>query len=156
MVVTLKRYEFTVVIATLALVMYTLALSAVNEVLSPVQTDKTISNVGSVKAVGVGVYWDQNCTNVVSAIDWGMLEPGSSKNVTVYIRNEGNSVVSLSMATSNWNPSNASDYITLGWDYTGQIVDPESVIEVTLILAVSSSITGVTSFSFDIVIVGSG
>ena len=154
--VTLKRNESTVVIAALALLMYTLALSIVSQVASPIVTDKTVSNVGSVKAIGVGVYWDENCTSEVSSINWGMLEPGSSENVTVYIRNEGNSVASLSMDTSNWIPSNASDYITLSWDYGGVSITPGEVVQVTFTLSVSASIEGVTSFSFDIVIVGSG
>ena len=154
--VTLKRNESTVVIAALALLMYTLALSIVSQVASPIVTDKTVSNVGSVKAIGVGVYSDENCTSEVSFIDWGMLEPGSSENVTVYIRNEGNSVASLSMDTSNWIPSNASDYITLSWDYGGVSITPGEVVQVTFSLSVSASIEGITSFSFDIVVVGSG
>jgi hypothetical protein len=152
----LGRNEFTVAVATLMLVLYTLALSAVAQVASSWIRARTISNMGSVKAIGVGVYWDPNCTNAVSVIDWGILEPGSTKNVTVYIRNEGNSMVSLNMTTSNWNPSNATDYISLRWDYDGQPLSPESVAEVTLILAVSADITGVTNFSFDIVIAGIG
>lgn len=154
--VTLKRSEFAVAIATLALVMYTLALSVVSQVVSPVVTDETVSNVGSVKAIGVGVYWYENCTGEVSFIDWGMLEPGSSENVTVYIRNEGNSVASLSMDTSNWSPSNASNYITLSWDYGGVSITPSEVVQVTFTLSVSASIEGIMSFSFDILIMGSG
>ena len=154
--VTLKRNESTVVIAALALLMYTLALSIVSQVASPIVTDKTVSNVGSVKAIGVGVYSDENCTSEVSFIDWGMLEPGSSENVTVYIRNEGNSVASLSMDTSNWSPSNPSNYITLSWDYGGVSITPGEVVQVTFTLSVSASIEGITSFSFHIVIVGSG
>jgi len=154
--VTLKRNEFAVAIATLALLMYTLALSVVSQVVSPVVTDETVSNVGSVKAIGVGVYWYENCTSEVSFIDWGMLEPGSGENVTVYIRNEGNSVASLSMDTSNWSPSNASNYITLSWDYVGVSITPSEVVQVTFTLSVSASIEGIMSFSFDIIIVGSG
>jgi len=154
--VTLKRNESTVVIAALALLMYTLALSIVSQVVSPVVTDETVSNVGSVKAIGVGVYWNENCTSEVSFIDWGMLEPGSGENVTVYIRNEGNSVASLSMDTSNWSPSNASNYITLSWDYVGVSITPSEVVQVTFTLSVSASIEGIMSFSFDIIIVGSG
>ena len=44
-----------VAIAALALVSYTLALCAVGQVMSLLQADKTVSNVGAVKAVGVGV-----------------------------------------------------------------------------------------------------
>jgi hypothetical protein len=150
----LGRNEFTLATATLMLVLYTLILSVVAQVVLPLMRDRTISNVGSVKAIGVGVYWDQNCTSAVSAIDWGILEPGSTKNVTVYIKNEGNTAISLSMTTSNWNPSNATSYLSLNWDYDGQTLAPESIAEVTLVLTVSANITGITNFSFDIVITG--
>ena len=148
----LKRTEVIVASALLTVVLYTLALS----VLASVQTSRTVSNAGTVKAVGVGVYSDDECTTTLSSIGWGMLEPGSSKNVSCYIRNEGNSVSTLSMDTSNWNPSNASDYMSLIWDYGGQSIDLGEVVEVTFTLSVSASIEGITSFSFDITIVGSG
>jgi len=115
-----------------------------------------LSSVGTVKAVGVGVYWDSGCSQSVSVIDWGLADPGSVKNVTVYIRNEGNAPIMLSLQTANWNPANASDYISLSWDYGGQAIDPNGVVQVRLVLSVSSSIQGITSFSFDIVIAGSG
>ena len=148
----LKRNEVIVASALLTLVLYTLALS----VLASVETSRTVSNAGTVKAIGVGVYWDNECTNPLSSIYWGMLEPGSSKNVSCYIRNEGNSASTLSMYTSNWNPSNASEYMVLSWDYGGQAFNPGDVVQVTFTLSVSASIEGITSFSFDIIIVGSG
>lgn len=152
----MKSKEFAVAGAALTLVAYTLALSLVGQVLSAVQASRTVSNTGAVKAIGVGVYWNNECTNPLSFIDWGVLEPGSIKNVTCYIRNEGNSVSTLSMQTSNWSPSNASDYMTLSWDYGGQPINPDDVVQVTFTLSVSASIGGITSFSFDIIIVGSG
>ena len=151
----MKRNDV-VAIAALALVVYALGLCVVGQVMSLLQAGKTISNEGTVKAVGVGVYWDPDCVNTVTSISWGTVEPGSNETVRVYIRNEGNSVSTLSMYTSNWSPSNASDYISFSWDYGGQSVNPGEVVEVTFTLAVSSSIEGITSFSFDIVIVGSG
>ena len=44
----------------------------------------TIHNVGTIKTIGVGVYLDINCTNALSSLDWGVIEPGSVKNETVY------------------------------------------------------------------------
>ena len=148
----MKKSEIAVTIALLGLVMYTLALSA----LGTVQTNRTISNAGTVKAIGVGVYSDSECTSPLSSIDWGTLEPGTTKDVTCYVKNEGNSASVLSMETSNWSPPSVSDYMTLSWDYTGQPLNPDEVVEVTFTLTVSPSIDGITSFSFDIVIVGSG
>jgi len=111
---------------------------------------------GAVKAIGIGVYWDRSCSSKVSSIDWGTAEVGSVKTVTVYIRNEGNAAITLSINTTNWSPSTASKYISLSWNYDGQPIDPNQVIQVTLTLSVSSSITGISSFSFDIVMMGSG
>lgn len=152
----MKSREFAVAGATLTLVAYVLALSLVGQVLSAVQTSRTVSNAGTVKTVGVGVYWDNECTNMLSSVDWGTLEPGSSENVSCYIRNEGSSVSTLSMYTSNWNPSNASGYMSLSWDYGGQSIDVDEVVQVTFTLSVDAGIEGITSFRFDITIVGSG
>jgi len=148
--------ERIVAIATLALIIYTLALAITGQVMSTIQANRTISNAGAVKAIGVGVYWNSNGTNMVTSINWGTLEPDSSTNRTCYIQNEGNSASTLSMNTSNWNPSNASDYISLSWDYGGQLVNPDELIPVIFTLSISDSVEGITSFSFDITIVGSG
>jgi len=120
------------------------------------QSSVRIVGRGTVKAVGVGVFWDSNCTDPVSFIDWGMVEPGSMNNVTVYVRNEGNVAASISLATDNWNPLNASDYLALSWNYDGRQLNPLEVVQVTLTLSVSSSVQGIESFSFDIIISVSG
>ena len=152
----MKRKEFAVAGAALTFVTYVLALSLAGQVLSAGQTRRTISNAGTVMAIGVGVYWDNGCTDLVSSLDWGILEPGSNKNVKWYIQNQGNSVSTLSMYTSNWSPSTASSYMSLSWDYGGQSINPDEVVQVTFTLFVDASIEGITSFSFDITIVGSG
>jgi len=147
-----NTHEVKIAIATLILVGCALSLSTLNQVMSSMQTNTKISNQGALKAVGVGVYWDSDLTNKVSSIDWGILEPGSNVNKTVYIRNEGNAAATLSMTTSNWNPSNASNYITLTWNYGGQTLNVNESVQVKLTLSASSSVTGITNFSFDITI----
>jgi len=116
--------------------------------------NQTISNTGNVKAVGVGVYWDSSCTNEVSSIDWGDLEPGATIDKTIYVKNEGSITVVLSMTTDNWNPASASSYITLSWNRENYVLNSGSVVQVVLTLSVSSSISGITNFSFDIIITG--
>ena len=120
------------------------------------QSSVRIVGRGTVKAVGVGVFWNSNCTNPVSFIDWGVVEPGSTNNVTVYVRNEGNVAAIISLATENWNPSSASDYLALSWNYDGRQLNPQEVVQVTLTLTVSLSVQGIESFSFDIIISVSG
>jgi len=119
------------------------------------------SNLGapSVRASNVlsnlGVYWDAGLTNEVTWLDWGILEPGASKNVTFYIRNEGNSIVTLIMYPSNWNPSNASNYISVTWNYRGQRLNAGETVKVVVTLSVAENIAGITDFSFDIVVLES-
>jgi len=144
------------VVALASLVASTLGLAVFYSAVSLLQTESKISSGGTVKGIGVMVYSDAECTNSVSSIEWGILEPDESKSRTFYIRNEGNSAVTLSLSTENWNPASASEFITLSWDYGGQSINPDSVSEVTFTLAVSASVSGVTDFSFDILIVGSG
>jgi hypothetical protein len=106
--------------------------------------------------IGIGAYWDENLTNRVNGIDWGLLKPGDQKSFSIYIHNEGNSAVTLSESTSNWNPSVASNYLTLSWNYNGQAIEADKNLQVTLTLSVSANITGITNFSFNIIVVGTG
>ena len=88
----MERKEGIVAGAAVALVLYTLSLSIFGPMVAAAVRSRTISNAGSVKAIGVGVYWDQACTSTVSSIDWGIMEPSGNVNKTVYIRNEGNAL----------------------------------------------------------------
>lgn len=120
----------------------------------PIMNDTT--SVSAVEANGVGVYWDDKCSNRVSSIDWGTLGPGSLKKVTIYIRNEENEPIFLVMSTKNWNPSKASEYIRLVWDHVArQQINPGGVFRTTLTLTISRRIQRISDFSFDILISGS-
>ena len=130
------------------------AMGIVVSALGVLVATRTISNTGNVKAIGVGVYWDSGCTNVVSSIDWGALEPGATIDKTIYVKNEGSVALTLSMSTDNWNPSSASSYMTLSWNRENYVLNSGSVVSAVLTLSVSSGISGITNFSFDITISG--
>lgn len=119
-------------------------------------SNRNVAYANSVRGIGVGIYWDQECTNKTLSLDWGQIEPGSNNTVMVYFRNEGDSTVSLWMTTSNWTPSAASSYMTLIWTDPGRILSADEVIPVKLILYVSPTISEITDFSFDIVITTTG
>ena len=114
------------------------------------QTSSTISSVGTFKAVGIGVYWDEDSARSVNALDWGYLAPGSQKSFTVYISNEGALPLTLSVSTSNWSPTAASNHMTLTWNYNGQTLAAEKTIPVTITLTISPDISGINTFNFDI------
>ena len=116
----------------------------------------TVQSRGKIKGIGVGIYANAEASIVVSEIDWGILEPGESTNVTVYIKNEGNVVANLTMTTEAWIPEEAEESIALTWDYDGTEVGISDVRCVTFTLAIDPSIIGINDFSFDIIVTAVG
>jgi uncharacterized repeat protein (TIGR01451 family) len=140
--------------ATIGTVVVIAVMGLMVSALGALVATRTVSNSGSVTAVGVGLYSDIGCTTALSAISWGTLNPGDVKTYTIYVRNEGTVSVTLNMTVGNWNPSSASSYITLTWNKQNTVLSAGSVATSVLTLSVSSSVSGVTSFSFDITITG--
>jgi hypothetical protein len=121
-------------------------------------SSQTVPSNGTVlSTVNVGIYNDQACTQNCTSISWGTLAPGSSTIKTVYVKNTGTLPMTLDMATSGWNPSNADGPITLGWNREGAALNASQSINATLTLTVSPSInSSITVFSFNITITGTG
>jgi len=117
---------------------------------------KRIENKAVVKVVGVGIYKDANFTVSLTEIDWGVLEPGESKNFSAYIVNKSNVPITLSMTTSDWQPINASQFITLSWNYHGEQIPINGYVEVIFTLTVNAAVSGIQAFGFVITIVRSG
>jgi len=115
-----------------------------------------LPNRASIKAVGVSIYWDANLTQTVTFIDWGFLEPAEVTNRTLFIQNIGNVPIKLGLTTENWNPTNASTYITLTWNYSGQLINANEATPIKLTLTVSPNIQGIKNFDFDIIIYAAG
>ena len=120
------------------------------------QWTQRIPSSATLKAVGVGIYKDINFTVSVTQIDWGIVEAGESKNFSAYIVNRSNVPITLSMITENWNPTNASNFITLTWNYDGSQIAVDGYVFVTFMLSVDHATSGIDTFSFTIVVTGSG
>jgi hypothetical protein len=103
----------------------------------------------SVIGIGVGIYWDRDCTNSTRSLDWGFINPNSNNSLTIFIRNELSSPLSLWLRTSSWTPSNASSYMTLSWNCSGQILKTNEAIPIQLTLTVSPSVIGISDFNFE-------
>ena len=115
-----------------------------------------ISGQGTIKAVGIHVYKDPAATEPLTSADWGVFEPGESKTGPCYVKNDGNVPVALSFYVESWQPANASNFITLTWDYDGSGLAKGSIRQVTFTLTVSANITGIDNFSFEVWVIGTG
>jgi hypothetical protein len=152
-----KRTKSALTLIALMLITVTVSSLMTTQVLSAGQTSKTLSNtgnIGTLQAVGVEIYTDASLTRKATSISWGTLSPGTQRTFSIYIRNEGNTLITLRQSVSDWNPSNAAAYMTLTWNYAGQTLGIGQGMQITLTLTVSTSISGINDFSFDIIIVG--
>jgi len=108
----------------------------------------------AVESSYVGVYWDSDCTEEVTSIDWGVLTPGSSKEANIFVRNEEvtPSCVLLIQA-EDWDPPEAAEFITLSWNSDVEVIDLNKTARVTLVLRVEPVATSL-DFNFNIIISG--
>jgi hypothetical protein len=117
---------------------------------------QSLSSSGNISTVNVGVYSDSACTQTLTSIDWGTISPGTTVTRTIYVKNTGNTQITLSMTTNGWSPTSANGPITLTWDRQGATLSTGASVAATLTLSVSSSISSITTFSVTIVITGAG
>jgi hypothetical protein len=122
-----------------------------------ISVSTTLSSSGSITTTAnIGVYTDSACTTALTSIDWGTTSPGSSIARTVYVKNTGSGVsLTLSMTTSSWSPAGANGPITLSWNKESTVLTPGQSVAAVITCSISSSITGITSFSVQILISGS-
>jgi uncharacterized membrane protein len=66
--------------------------------------------------------------------------------------NNGTVPVTLTLSTQDWNPIEASSYMTLSWDYAGAILNSTETMSTTLTLIVGPDVSGITEFQFNIII----
>lgn len=114
----------------------------------------TVASVGVVLTVNVGVYNDPECTQNLTSIDWGSVPAGSSVARTIYLKNTGNTPITLGMTLTGWSPSGAQQYIDVTWDRQNVVLAADESCTATLTLSISQDITGITNFSVNIVITG--
>lgn len=111
----------------------------------------TVNAEGRVVGIRLELYEDLNATTLLTRIDWGFIDPDETKSYTCYLKSKSNVPVYLTLTTENWNPINVSDYFVLSWDYDNATLQPNEIHEVTFNLYVASDISGIDTFSFDIV-----
>jgi archaellum component FlaG (FlaF/FlaG flagellin family) len=139
-----------VVLTVAAFALATLTLAAIN-------VSQNVSSSGTIAtSPNIGVYSDSACTTNMTSINWGSVAAGGSATQIVYVKNTGTGSMTLSLAVSNWIPSGASTYITISWNQQGTQLSAGQSVAATITLTVSSSITGITSFSNTIAISGTG
>lgn len=147
-----KRRTLTIVILFAVFIFNLLALNTIG---AQLLSQTRLGSTGTITSIGVSTYSDASTVTPINNINWGQLSAGTTVSKTIYVKNQGNAYTALSMDTTSWYPSSAQNYISLNWNYPpGQALEPYQVAPITLTLTVSPQVTGVQSFSFEIIITG--
>ena len=109
---------------------------------------------GSITAVNVDVYSDSGLTTPCTSLSVGTISPGSTVTQNIWIKNNGTIPVTLTMALSNWNPSNAGSYLTLTWNRQSYSLAAGANVQATLTLTAAANTGSLTTFSCDVTITG--
>jgi hypothetical protein len=117
---------------------------------------QTVPSNGTISAVNVGVYSDSQCTQNCTNVSWGTVSPGTAPTQTVYVKNTGNTPVTLTMTTANWTPTNANTYLTLTWNRQNIVLNAGQSTSAALTLTAAADTGSLTNFSFNIIITGTG
>ena len=105
--------------------------------------------------IEIDVYSNQACTSSLTNVDWGEIEVGGDSNSVIYVKNNGDVYVVISIDSENWSSSTASNNMELSWDYNGIPIGPGEVRQITLTLSVDTDCPELSNFGFDIVVIGS-
>jgi hypothetical protein len=133
-----------------------IAMATTYTTYAAVTVSQTIPSGGSIAvSPNIGVYSDSTCQTNLTTIDWGTITPGGIITRTIYVKNTGTGTsLSLSMTTSNWNPTTANGPITITWNQIGTILTPGQSVAAVITLTASSTIANITNFAVQITIVG--
>ncbi len=109
---------------------------------------------GTINTVNVEAYSDAACTQPVTALNVGNVNPGSIVTRMIYIKNSGTIPVTLTMAASGWTPTGANSYLSLSWNRPNYVLAAGDSVSATLTLTVASNTGSLTSFSCTVTITG--
>ncbi len=154
------KLKKTVPIAIAALIFIGVAITIATT--ASLQTKQNTQNIppqgnfsgSSLNSINIVVYTDAAATINCSSIDWGKLSKGDSVNRIVYIKNSANSIETLNMTVTGWNPTSANSVLSLSWDKEGVSISPGQTIPATLILTVAADTGTLSFFNLNILISG--
>jgi hypothetical protein len=151
LMVTIKSSKY----LAIALTVFAIVLAATTY--AALNVSQNITSNGSIAtSPNIGVYSDSACTTAVTSINWGSLSTGDSSTHTVYVKNTGTASMTLSLIANNWSPAGADTYLTVSWNQEGTALSAGQSVTAIITLTVSSSTTGITTFSNTITLTGTG
>jgi hypothetical protein len=144
----LKKSYVTLAALVVAGILLTVATSGL------LNSSKTVPLTGTITTVNVDVYSDSQCAEGCTSLNVGTLDPGDTANQTIFIKNTGSVPETLTMTVGNWTPVNANASVALSWNRQNYVLNPGEATQAILTLTVCGNATDLTTFSCDVIIIG--
>jgi hypothetical protein len=133
------------------------AFALIASTFAAITTNQSLNSIGTITtSPNIGVYSDSACTTPITSLNWGSIAAGGTSTQTVYLKNIGTGSMTIGMTTSGWSPTTATTYLAITWNKEGIVLSAGQSAAATLTLTVSTSTTGITSFSNTITFSGTG
>jgi hypothetical protein len=143
------------VLFAIGLLISVVTVTVVSSAVSPQVKSQSVPSKGALTVINLGVYSNSACTANLTALDFGSLSSGGTSNITMWIKNIGNSNETLSLTTNTWSPTTVSQWLTLSWNQAGTVLMQNQVVAANLTLTVSPSVDpSLSNFTFNVVIAG--
>ena len=144
-----RKIAFTLI----SIIFFVLAFSLVNPALSKKPENVGNANKDLNETLNLNIYWDEKCTQKVTSINWGTLNPGTSKAVTFFIKNKEKTPIILDHYVYDFKPAQITNYLKLTWDYDGQKIGFKDTVKVSLELQILENAPEIENFNFKISII---
>lgn len=112
------------------------------------QSIRPVQQTGIITSVDIQVYSDAQCTTVLTEINWGTVESPSINTRTIYVKNIGNTPVTLDLMDDA-----PADY-SVSWNQINTPLDADESVAAIITLSVPSGLPKGSTFNFDITIIG--
>lgn len=118
------------------------------------QSKRIVQNKGTIKGVNISLWWDENCTNPLTEIDWGLVEARAVDVYyikTFYIKSESNVkiVVQEKVEITNVIPANMTFGFGIAPFLGDWTLEPQEVARYTCTLYHINPPENTTEFFFD-------
>ena len=143
------------ILIAIGLLISVLTASLVSSAVSPQVKSQSVPSKGTLTVINLGVYSNSACTANLTALDFGTISTGATSNITLWLKNIGNSNETLSLTTNTWSPATVSQWLSLSWNQAGTVLAKNQVVAANLTLTVSPSVDpSLSDFTFNVVIAG--
>ena len=105
--------------------------------------------------VELDIFIDFQCSIKMTTINWGVLEAGETSHIPIFVKNIGETKITLGLFTEIWSSQQASENMHLSFDYDGIIIQPNQIVNGSLTLQIDQNCPELSQYGFDIIIVGS-